>query len=252
MGMLDGKVVIVTGASSGIGKATAELVAAEGGAVTVADVQEEAGAAVAESIVRGGGRAIFVRTDVSSAEDVERMVARTVDEFGALHGAFNNAGIEGESAPTHECSVENWERVLGVNLTGVWHCMRFELPRMLEAGGGSIVNCSSVAGLVGFPNVPAYVASKFGVVGLTKAAALEYATAGVRVNAICPGVIETPMIERAVGDDEQMRQMLLAAEPVGRFGRPEEVAEAAVWLMSDRSSFVTGETIVVDGGLVAR
>ena len=252
MGGLTGKVAIVTGASAGIGRSAALALAAEGAAVVVADIDDTRGGQVAAEINDKGGRATFVHTDVSDDTQVAAMVARAVDEFGGLDLAFNNAGIEGTSTPTHECTSENWQRTLAINLTGVWSCMRHEIPRMLERGGGSIVNCSSVAGLVGFGSIPAYVASKHGVVGLTKAAALEYADVGIRVNAVCPGVIDTEMVERFTGGQEEAETAMIAMEPIGRMGRPEEIADAVVWLCSDGSSFTTGQAIAVDGGFVAR
>lgn len=252
MTTLTGKVAIVTGGSAGIGRATAFAVAAEGAAVVVADVDEERGDQVAAEIRDTGGRALFVRVDVADDDSVAAMVARTVEEFGGLDLAFNNAGIEGVMGPTHEMDPDNWHRIIAVNLTGVWSSMRHEIPRMLERGGGSIVNCASVAGLVGFAGSSAYTASKHGVVGMTKSVALELAEAGIRVNAVCPGVIETEMIRRAVKDNPEMDAGLLAMEPMARLGRPEEIADSVVWLFSDRSSFVTGQALAVDGGLVAR
>lgn len=252
MGEMTGKVAIVTGASAGIGRATALALAEAGAAVVAADVDDERGEQLAAEITDKGGRALFVHVDVSDDAQVEAMVQRTVDELGGLDVAFNNAGIEGTPSPIHECTPEAWHRTLAVNLTGVWSCMRHEIPRMLERGGGSIVNCSSVAGLVGFASVPAYVASKHGVVGLTKTAALDYAEAGIRVNAVCPGIVATEMVERFTGGQEEAEASMVAMEPVGRMGRPEEIADAAVWLCSDRSSFTTGQAIAVDGGFVAR
>jgi NAD(P)-dependent dehydrogenase (short-subunit alcohol dehydrogenase family) len=252
MGDLHGKVAIVTGASAGIGRAAELALAAEGAAVVVADIDDTRGHQVAAEINDKGGRARFVHTDVSDEAQVAAMVRETVEVFGGLDVAFNNAGIEGTPAPTHECTPENWQRTLAVNLTGVWSCMRHEIPRMLERGGGSIVNCSSVAGLVGFATIPAYVASKHGLVGLTKTAAVEYAEAGIRVNAICPGVIDTEMIERFTGGHDEAQAAMIAMEPVGRMGRSEEIADAVVWLCSDRSSFTTGHALAVDGGFVAR
>jgi NAD(P)-dependent dehydrogenase (short-subunit alcohol dehydrogenase family) len=252
MTMLTGKVAIVTGGSAGIGRATALAVAAEGAAVVVADVDETRGEEVASEIRDKGGRAIFVRTDVADDGSVAALVDRTVEEFGGLDLAFNNAGIEGTMGPTHEMDPENWHRIIAVNLTGVWSSMRHEIPRMLERGGGSIVNCASVAGLVGFAGSSAYTASKHGVVGMSKSTALELAEAGIRVNAVCPGVIETEMITRAVSGNPEMEEGLLAMEPMARLGRPEEIADTVVWLFSDRSTFVTGQAIAVDGGLVAR
>jgi NAD(P)-dependent dehydrogenase (short-subunit alcohol dehydrogenase family) len=252
MNELAGKVAIVTGASAGIGRAAAFALAAEGATVVLADVDAKRGEQVVAELRDKGGTAQFIQTDVSDDAQVAALVARTVDVFGRLDCAFNNAGIEGDPAPTHECTPENWQRTLAVNLTGVWSCMRHEIPPMLEAGGGSIVNCSSVAGLVGFPSIAAYVASKHGVVGLTKTAALEYAEAGIRVNAVCPGVIDTEMVERFTGGQPDAEAAMLATEPVGRLGRPEEIADAVVWLCSERSSFTTGQAIAIDGGFVAR
>jgi NAD(P)-dependent dehydrogenase (short-subunit alcohol dehydrogenase family) len=179
-------------------------------------------------------------------------VEETVQVFGGLDIAFNNAGIEGDSAPTADCSDENWAHTIAVNLTGTWLCMREEIPRMLTRGGGSIINCASVAGLVGFAGIPAYTASKHGIVGLTKTAALDYATMGIRVNAVCPGVIHTAMVERFTHGDPEAEAALFAGEPMGRMGEPEEIASAVVWLASDGASFVTGQAIAVDGGWVAR
>lgn len=252
MGELTGKVGIVTGGSAGIGRAAAIALAREGAAVVVADVDDARGSQVAAGIRDAGGQAHYVHCDVSDDAQVEAMVRAAVESFGGLDLAFNNAGIEGIPAPTHECTVENWHRTLGVNLTGVWHCMRHEIPAMLARGGGSIVNCSSVAGLVGFATAPAYVTSKHGIVGLTKTAALEYAQAGIRVNAVCPGVIDTEMIERFTGGQPEATAAMTELEPLGRMGRPEEIADAVVWLCSDRSSFTTGQAIAVDGGFVAR
>jgi NAD(P)-dependent dehydrogenase (short-subunit alcohol dehydrogenase family) len=190
--------------------------------------------------------------DVANDADVARMVQACVDAFGALHCAFNNAGIDGQMAPTHECTPDNWQRTLAVNLTGVWQCMRHQVPALLASGGGAIVNCASIAGLVGFANLPAYVASKHGVVGLTRAAALEYARQGIRVNAVCPGVIETPMVTHATGGSPEALAQYAEAEPIGRLGQPAEVASAVLWLCSAGAAFTTGHALVVDGGWVAQ
>lgn len=252
MAKLDGKVAIVTGAASGIGRASAQAFAREGAKVVVADVTVQGGEETIQLIKDAGGEATFVKADVSKATEVEELIERTVKEHGRLDCAFNNAGIEGAQAPTHECTEENWDRTIAINLKGVWLCMRYEIPRMLERGGGSIVNCSSVAGVIGFPNLPAYCASKGGINQLTRTAALEYATSGIRVNAICPGVIDTPMVKRFTADNAEAQAGFLTMEPVGRLGKPEEIAEAALWLCSDDASFVTGHPLVVDGGMVAR
>jgi NAD(P)-dependent dehydrogenase (short-subunit alcohol dehydrogenase family) len=247
----DGKVALVTGASSGIGKATALAFAREGARVVVADIQP-CGASVVKEIEESGGGAIFVQTDVSNPEEVAAMVRTAVTAYGGLDIAFNNAGTEGTSAPTADCTQENWDRTIAVNLTGAWLCMKEELEQMLRQHHGVIVNCASVAGLVGFRGSPAYVASKHGLVGLTKTAALEYATDGIRVNAICPGVIDTPMIDRFTGGKPELEAQLNAAEPMGRMGHPEEIADAVLWLCSDGASFTTGQAIAVDGGWVAQ
>ena len=252
MSELMGKVAIVTGASAGIGRAAAFALAAEGANVVLADVDVARGEQVASDISDTGGTAIFVRTDVTDDTSVAALVSTAIARLGGVDVAFNNAGIEGTPAPTADCTPENWQRTLAVNLTGVWSCMRHEIPAMLERGGGAIVNMSSVAGLVGFATIPAYVASKHGVAGLTKTAALEYAEQGIRVNAVCPGVIDTEMVERFTGGQPETQAAMIATEPVGRLGRPEEIADAVVWLCSERSSFVTGQAIAVDGGFVAR
>ena len=247
-----GKVVLVTGAASGIGRAAALTFAARGARVVAADQDTEGGEDTVRRVVERDGEATFVHTDVSDDTSVAALLARTAEVYGPLNCAFNNAGIEGISAPTAECTEENWDRVLRVNLKGVWLCMKHEILQMLDHDGGAIVNCSSVAGLVGFASSPAYVASKHGIVGLTRTAALEYATRGIRVNAICPGVIQTPMVDRVTHGDSAAMRALQEMEPMGRIGRPEEVAEAAVWLCSDAASFVTGQALAVDGGFVSR
>jgi len=246
---MDGDTAIVTGASTGIGEETAQRLAAEGANVVVADVAVDEGEATAEAIRAEGGEATFVETDVSDLDDVEAMVESAVETYGGLDVAHNNAGIEGESEATADQPLANWERVIDVNLTGVFNCMRAEIPAMLADGGGAIVNTSSIAGTVGFPELSPYVASKHGVIGLTKAAALEYGQAGVRVNAVCPGVIDTPMVEASA---ESTIEQVTAATPIGRLGEPREIGDAVVWLCSDEASFVTGEAMVIDGGYVSQ
>jgi NAD(P)-dependent dehydrogenase (short-subunit alcohol dehydrogenase family) len=249
---MDGTVAVVTGGSAGIGRATALAFAARGARVVVADVEEEGARETMEMLAGEGGEAVFVRTDVSSRVDVERMVETALSRFGRLDYAFNNAGIVGEAAATEECTEENWDRTIAINLTGVWLCMKHEISVMLDGGGGAIVNCASIAGLRGFPSIPAYTASKHGVLGLTKSAALENAERGLRINAICPGAVDTPMIDRYTHGDADARARTVAAIPMGRMGRPEEIARAVVWMCSDEASFMTGEVFVVDGGQIAR
>ena len=251
-GLTEGKVALVTGAGSGIGRATALVFAREGAKVVVADIVVEGGQETVQQIEVAGGEAIFVKADVSQAADVETLITQTVETYGRLDCAFNNAGIEGGMKLTIDCTKEEFDRTIAVNLTGVWLCMKYEIQQMLSQGSGAIVNTASAAGLVGFPSLPDYVASKHGVVGLTKTAALEYAKSGIRVNAVCPGVIQTPMVERGAQLSPGFDELAVSMEPVGRFGQPSEIGEAVVWLCSDAASFVTGHPMVVDGGLVAQ
>jgi NAD(P)-dependent dehydrogenase (short-subunit alcohol dehydrogenase family) len=248
--MTKDRVALVTGAGSGIGRAIAEGLAAEGARVVVSDLDEAGGAETVAAIEKAGGRATFVRADVSKPGDCEAMAGAAVQAFGALHVAVNNAGIGGPSAPVGEYPVDGWDRVVAINLSGVFYGMRYQIPAMLDAGGGSIVNIASILGQVGFPNAAAYVAAKHGVVGLTRTAAIEYASRGIRVNAVGPAFIKTPLIERNM--TPEARAGLVAKHPIGRLGEPDEVARLVVWLASDRASFVTGSYYAVDGGYLAQ
>lgn len=248
--IFDKKVALVTGGSFGIGKATALAFSKRGASVVVADWIEDNSAV--NEITSQGGSAIFVKCDVSRSADVAELMNQTIKKFGRLDFAVNNAGIEGATAPTHECTEENWDKTININLKGVWLCMKSEIPAMLKQGKGAIVNVASIAGLIGFPGLPAYVVSKHGIIGLTKTAALENAKQGIRVNAVCPGVIRTQMIDRVTGKDKTVEKQYEDMEPVGRMGMPDEVAEAIVWLCSDSSSFVTGHAMNVDGGWLAK
>lgn len=249
------KVALVTGGAAGIGRATALAFARAGAKVLVADINAEGGQETVRLIRDAGGEAEFMQVDVTRDDQVAAMVQRAVELFGGLDYAFNNAGIEGTLAATHEYPEDAWQRVIDINLTSVWRCMKHEIPVMLERGGGAIVNTASILGLVGFANAPAYTASKHGVVGLTKAAAQEYAEKGIRINAVCPGFIETPMVmERGVqlGKDKAAYEQVAGLHPVNRLGKPEEIANAVLWLCSPEASFVTGYPLAVDGGYVSR
>jgi NAD(P)-dependent dehydrogenase (short-subunit alcohol dehydrogenase family) len=249
---LRGKVALITGAGSGIGRATAILFAREGAKVVVVDYNEATARETAELIKKSGGEAIFIKADVSNGEEVRKMIDRAVQEYGRLDILYNNAGIEGQQAPTAECPEENFERVISVNLRGVFLGMKYGIQQMLKQGGGVIINTASVAGMVGFAGLPAYCASKGGVIQLTRTAALEYATMNIRINAICPGVIWTPMVERFTGKREEMIKQFSEIQPVKRMGRPEEVAALALFLASEDSSFITGAAITIDGGYTAQ
>jgi len=246
-----GKVALVTGASSGIGKAAALQYAREGARVVVSDVQEEKGQQVVKEIKSKGASAYFVKADVSQPKECEDLVTSTIAQFGRLDIAFNNAGIGGEAKPVSEMSIENWNRVIAVNLNSVFYCMKYQIEQMLRNGGGTIVNNSSILGQVGFANSAAYVAAKHGVVGLTKNGALEYAAKGIRVNAVGPAFIKTPLLTEA-GMNEEMLQLLAGFHPIGRLGEAEEVAELVVWLSSEKASFVTGAYYAVDGAYLAQ
>jgi NAD(P)-dependent dehydrogenase (short-subunit alcohol dehydrogenase family) len=251
-GIVEGKTALVTGAASGIGRATALLFAAEGGRVLVCDRDEAGGRDTAAKIAAAGGSASFARTDVTSEREVEAAVAAALDAFGRLDAAVNCAGITGAGGPLHEIELAGWARTLDVNLTGVFLCMKHEIAAMVKQGSGSIVNISSGAGFIAVPGLGPYCATKHAVLGLTKTAAVENARTGVRVNAICPGSIDTPMLRASIARLPGMEKMVLASQPGGRFGRPEEIAEAAVWLCSDRASFVSGTSMSVDAASVAR
>ncbi len=253
-GQLNGKVALITGGASGIGRATALTFAREGAKLIIADLNEDGGQQTVHMIAEHGGEATFVQVDVSRATEVEAMISKTVQTYGRLDCAHNNAGIGSRPRVLlHELSEESWERVISINLKGVWLCMKYEIIQMCTQGGGAIVNTASIMGLVGsWSRSGVYNASKHGVVGLTKTAALEYAKSGIRVNAVCPGYIRTPLIEEALASNPEMEAQIVARHPVGRMGRPEEIAEAVMWLCSDAASFVTGHTMTVDGGYVAQ
>jgi NAD(P)-dependent dehydrogenase (short-subunit alcohol dehydrogenase family) len=247
------KVAIVTGASSGIGRTTAVALAKEGIKIVIAARRDKEGEETLRLVKESGGDGIFVKTDVSNEDSVIALVENTVKRYGRLDYAFNNAGVVEDPAPFANKTSSIFDKIMAVNVKGVYLSMKHEIPQMLRnGGGGAIVNTSSTYGIIGNPQLPIYVASKHAILGLTKAAALEYAKDGIRINAVAPGAIETEMMEQSIGNDKQLRQALVALHPIGRAGKPEEIANAVVWLLSDKASFVTGHTLIVDGGWVGR
>jgi NAD(P)-dependent dehydrogenase (short-subunit alcohol dehydrogenase family) len=253
-GQLQDKVALVTGGASGIGRATALTFAREGAKLVIADMNEEGGQQTVHMITENGGQATFVQVDVTRAAEVEAMIGKAVETYGRLDCAHNNAGVGSRPrVRLHELPEASWDHVIDINLKGVWLCMKYEITQMLEQGGGAIVNTSSIMGLVGsWSRSGAYNASKHGVLGLTKSAALEYAKSGIRVNAVCPGYIRTPLIEQTLSANPEMEAAIIDRHPVGRMGQPSEIAEAVVWMCSDAASFVTGHAMTVDGGYVAQ
>ncbi|HLI81252.1 MAG TPA: glucose 1-dehydrogenase [Candidatus Binataceae bacterium] len=253
-GILEGKVAIITGAGSGIGRATSKIFAREGAKLVLADVVEDGGKQTLAMVADTGTDAIFVKTDVSKESEVDALIAKAVATYGRIDCAFNNAGIEGKNGLTHECDRDNWDRVIAINLTGVWLCMKAEIAQMLKqgGGGGAVVNTSSGAGLAGVRGMPAYVAAKHGVAGLTRAAAIEYGRHNIRVNAVCPGPIRTPMMDRLLGKRPEAEERFARGGPLKRLGEPSEIGETVAWLCSDHASYVTGLPMPVDGGFMAQ
>jgi NAD(P)-dependent dehydrogenase (short-subunit alcohol dehydrogenase family) len=250
-GDLHNKVALITGGTTGIGRDTAVLFAKHGAKVVITGRRETEGNETIALVRAAGGEGVFIKSDVAKSVDVESAVQKTVEIFGRLDLAFNNAGVEGAMGPLTEQTEENWDYVHNINVKGLWLSLKYEVRQMLkQGGGGAIVNMSSVAGIIGAAGLGVYIASKHAVLGLTKTAALEYASSGIRVNSVCPAVIETAMADRAFGDPAVSRAML-ALHPLGRFGKPVEIAEAVVWMCSDKASFMTGQQLVLDGGMLA-
>jgi NAD(P)-dependent dehydrogenase (short-subunit alcohol dehydrogenase family) len=250
--MTNQKVAIITGGSSGIGRATAVALAKQGVKIAIAARRAKEGEETVRLVKEAGSDGVFVKTDVANEDDVKSLVEKTAKTYGRLDYAFNNAGIEETMTPLVDQTSDIFNQIMNVNVKGVWLGMKYEIPQMIRNGGGAIVNTSSGAGVIGIPQMPIYVASKHAVLGLTKSAALEYAKSGIRINAIAPGVVETGMLERAAEDNKQFVETLKSMHPIGRIGDPEEIANAVVWLLSDKASFVLGHTLLVDGGVVSR
>lgn len=251
--MKQNNVAVITGAASGIGRESAMAFSRKGVRVTVSDVQEEKLNETARLIEEKGGEVLTVKADVSKEEEVRNLIARTEETFGRIDYLCNNAGVGGALNSTANYTTEEWDRVINVNLRGQWLCMKYAIPVMLTTGGGSIVNVTSILGSVGFENAPAYVAAKHGLEGLTKTAAIEYSAKGIRVNSVAPGFIETPMLEKAgITTDPEVKRSIVALHPIGRLGKPEEIAAAIVWLCSEEASFITGQTLLADGGYTSR
>jgi NAD(P)-dependent dehydrogenase (short-subunit alcohol dehydrogenase family) len=248
----ENKVALVTGAGSGMGLATAKAFAEAGAAVTLADINEDAARSAAEELAAAGHKAISIRCNVADETEVAAMVEQTISTFGGLDAAFNNAGVQSLAVETADASGEEFDRVNAINLRGVWSCMKYELRRMRERRSGAIVNCSSIGGLIGIPGRAMYHASKHGVIGLTKSAALEYASKGIRINAVCPGTIDTPMVADMLAKEPNAMKDIMRDQPIGRLGRAEEIAAAVLWLCSPGASFVIGHALVVDGGYTVR
>ena len=247
----ENKVALVTGAASGMGLATARAFAEAGAAVALVDVQENAVRSAAEELISAGHKAIAVRCNVADEAEVAGMVDQTVSAFGRLDAAFNNAGVQSPAVETANSTSEEFDRVNAINLRSVWSCMKYELRQMRKQGSGAIVNCSSIGGLIGLPGRAIYHATKHGVIGLTKSAALEYASRGIRINAVCPGTIDTPMVADMLAKEPEVMKEILKEQPIGRLGRPEEIASAVLWLCGPGASFVIGHALAVDGGFTA-